>query len=446
MATQQGPSTPPSPSSAAGTAGVQSRIATMAAGLVGSEILKIAAEIRTRQREGQAICNLTVGDFAPSQFPIPTALKDGIVAALEAGETNYPPSSGVQELREAVARFYARELKLDYSPNAILIAGGARPLIYGTYRAVVDPGDKVVYPVPSWNNNHYCHMVGARAVEIECGPESLFLPTRDALIRELKDARLLCVNSPLNPTGTAFSAESLRAISEAVVEENETRKRTGARPLYMMYDHIYWMLCVDGVEHVTPVGLVPEVAPYTVFIDGISKAFAATGLRVGWSAGPVDVIERMSALLGHVGAWAPRAEQVATVPLLDDPNTIRAYLDGFRPAVNARLAALHQGFEAIRGRSPALAAMVESLPPMGAIYLTCRIAPFGKRTPAGTVLKTNEDVRAYLLEAAKFAVVPFQAFGVRGDTGWFRLSVGAVSEAEIADAMPRVGAALAALS
>ncbi len=417
----------------------------MAAGLVGSEILKIAADIRTRQREGQSICNLTVGDFAPAQFPIPDALKDGVVTALDNGETNYPPASGVQELREAVARFYARELKLDYSPGAILIAGGARPLIYGTYRAVVDPGDKVVYPVPSWNNNHYCQMVGARAVEVECGPESLFLPTRDALVPELKGARLLCINSPLNPTGTAITAASLRSICEAIVEENEGRKRTGERPLYLMYDQIYWMLCVDGVEHVTPVGLVPEMAQYTIFIDGISKAFAATGLRVGWSAGPADVIERMSALLGHVGAWAPRAEQVATVGVLDDPPAIRSYLDRFRPAINTRLRALHQGFETIRASSPALAEIVESLPPMGAIYLTCRIAPFGKRTPGGTVLRTNEDVRAYLLEAARFAVVPFQAFGVRGDTGWFRLSVGAVSEAEIADAMPRVGAALAAL-
>jgi len=422
------------------------RIATMAAGLVGSEILKIAAEISTRAREGHSICNLTVGDFAPSEFPIPEALKAGVVAALEAGETNYPPSSGVQELRDAVARFYARELKLDYAPAAILIAGGARPLIYGTYRAVVDPGDEVVYPVPSWNNNHYCHMVGAKPIEVDCGPETLFLPTRDALVKHLENARLLCINSPLNPTGTAISAESLRAISEVILDINDRRKRTGARPLYMMYDHIYWMLCVDGVEHVTPVGLVPEMKNYTIFIDGISKAFASTGLRVGWSAGPVDVIERMSALLGHVGAWAPRAEQVATAPLLDDPKTINAYLNEFRPAVNARLAALHEGFEAIRKGQPAMAALVESLPPMGAIYLTCRIAPFGKRTPAGTELRTNEDVRAYLLEAAKFAIVPFQAFGVRGDTGWFRCSVGAVSEAEIREAMPRVAAALAALT
>jgi len=419
----------------------QRRIADMASGLIGSEILKIAAEIRTRMRDGKRICNLTVGDFAPTEFPIPDALREGVLAALVAGETNYPPASGVQELREAVSRFYARELGLDYPAAQILIAGGARPLIYGTYRAVVDPGDKVVYPVPSWNNNHYCHMVLAKETKVQCGPESLFLPTRDALVRELADARLLCINSPLNPTGTAISADALRGICETVVEINDARKKSGERPLYLMYDHIYWMLCVDGVEHVTPPKLVPEIKPYTIFVDGISKAFAATGLRVGWSAGPLDVIERMSALLGHVGAWAPRAEQVATVKLLDDPESIGAYLPKFRAGVNERLVALHEGFETMRKDGQP----VESLPPMGAIYLTVRIAPFGKTTPSGTKLETNEQVRAYLLDAAEFAVVPFQAFGVPQDTGWFRCSVGAVSEAEIREAMPRVSRALAAL-
>lgn len=413
----------------------------MVSGLIGSEILKIAAEIRTRAASGRAICNLTVGDFAPSQFPIPDALRDGVLAALTRGETNYPPASGMQELREAVSRFYARELGLDYPASSILIAGGARPLIYGIYRAVVDPGDKVVYPVPSWNNNHYCHMVGARESKVVCGPETLFLPTRDALVRELSGARLLCINSPLNPTGTAMSAAALRDICTAIVEENDARRRTGERPLYLMYDQIYWMLCVEGVEHVTPTKLVPEIAPYTVYVDGISKAFAATGLRVGWGAGPADIIERMSALIGHVGAWAPRAEQMATVPLLDDPAAIGAFLKTFRPAVNMRLEKLHDGFVAMQKAG----LPVESLSPMGAIYLTVRIAPFGRTTPSGDVLRTNEDVRRYLLEAADFAVVPFQAFGMGGDTGWFRLSVGAVSEAEIRAAIPRVAAALRAV-
>ncbi|MFI5244848.1 MAG: pyridoxal phosphate-dependent aminotransferase, partial [Gemmatimonadales bacterium] len=218
------------------------RASQMAGGLVASEILKIAAEIRGLIRAGNAICNLTVGDFDPAQFPIPERLRTGITKALEAGETNYPPSDGMQELRQAVQRYYRRELGLEYPLESVLIAGGARPLIYSTYRAVVDPGDRVVYPLPSWNNTHYVHMVGARGVPIPCTSEERFLPTLEALAPELPKARLVCLNSPLNPTGTAIEPEALRGICEAIVGENRRRERAGERPLYLMYDHIYWPL------------------------------------------------------------------------------------------------------------------------------------------------------------------------------------------------------------
>jgi aspartate aminotransferase len=413
----------------------------MAAGLVGSEILAIAADIRERVSKGAEICNLTVGDFSPAQFAIPSALRDGIAAALAKGMTNYPPSSGIPELREAVLRLFRRRLGLEYSGASVLVAGGARPLIYGTYRAVVDPGDRVVYPVPSWNNNHYVHMMGADGVQVSCGPHNRFLPTREDLVRVLPGARLVCINSPLNPTGTAIEADALRGICEEIVAENDARKASGQRPLYLMYDQVYWMLRVPGVEHVTPPGLVPEMKDYTIFIDGISKAFAATGLRVGWTLGPADVIERMGTILGHVGAWAPRPEQHASAALLDDDATMDTYVAELMAGLGARLDRLYQGFDAMkRDGLP-----VEAIPPMGAIYLTVRVSPFGRRTPSGQLLHTNEDVRRYLLDAARFAVVPFQAFGVVGEGGWFRLSVGAVGLQELDGALERVHAALRAL-
>jgi aspartate aminotransferase len=413
----------------------------MAAGLVGSEILAIAADIRERVSKGAEICNLTVGDFSPAQFSIPDALRDGIAAALARGMTNYPPSSGIPELRDSVLRMFERRLGLRYSASSVLIAGGARPLIYGTYRAVVDPGDRVVYPVPSWNNNHYVHLLGADGVQVSCGPENRFLPTREDLARVLPGARLVCINSPLNPTGTAIDAAALRGICEEIVAENEARKASGQRPLYLMYDQVYWMLRVPGVAHVTPPGLVPQMADYTIFVDGISKAFAATGLRVGWAVGPTDVIERMGVILGHVGAWAPRPEQHASAALLDDDATVDAYVAQLMEGLGARLDKLYRGFAAMKREG----LPVEAIPPMGAIYLTVKVDPFGRRTPSGQVLSTNEDVRRYLLDAARFAVVPFQAFGVAGDAGWFRLSVGAVGLAELDGALDRVGQALLAL-
>jgi len=432
----------PAPPGARVAAAPGSRVGRMAAEVVGSEILQIASEIRARKAAGAEICNLTVGDFDPRQFPIPTELRRGVVRALEEGETNYPPSEGVPELREAVCRFYQRELGLALEPRNVLVAGGARPLLYVAYRTLLDPGETVLYPTPSWNNNHYVHLAGARGVPVPCGARTRFLPTARELAPHLPTARLVTLCSPLNPTGTAFDVEVLRAIGQELVAENERRRAQGGRELFFLYDQVYWRLCVEGARHVAPSVLVPALAGVTVYVDAISKAFAATGLRVGWAVGPADVIERMSAVLGHVGGWAPRAEQLATARFLDDVPAGERFLTAFRAEVAARLARLHDGFEAMRTRG----LPVESLPPMGAIYLSVRIAAGGRRTPSGATLQSGEDVRRYLLDAARVGLVPFRAFGVEQDEGWFRLSVGAVSLAEVEAVLPRIERALAALS
>src|ERR671932_561284 len=152
-------------------------VSAMAGGLIGSEILRIAAEIRALRAAGAQLCNLTVGDFDPAEFRIPAFLQARIEEALRRGETNYPPSNGMPQLREAVASFYERWLGLRYPVESILITGGSRPGIYATYRALIDPGDRGVYPVPSWNNNHYCHLAGAAGVAAPGGPRAELLPT-----------------------------------------------------------------------------------------------------------------------------------------------------------------------------------------------------------------------------------------------------------------------------
>ncbi|HEX9657174.1 MAG TPA: aminotransferase class I/II-fold pyridoxal phosphate-dependent enzyme [Bacteroidota bacterium] len=416
------------------------RVSSMVADLTGSEILKIAAEIRTLSARGVVICNLTVGDFTPAQFRIPRLLEDEIQHAVSAGETNYPPSEGMLSLRRAVQEFYARWLKLEYPIESILITGGSRPGIYATYRAVVDPGDVVVYPTPSWNNNHYCHLVGADGRPVDCGAETRFLPTRKKLENAVRGARLLALNSPLNPTGTAFSPEILEEICDLVLEENA--RRPGERPLYLLYDQVYWMLTFGETRHVNPVTIRPEIAPYTIFVDGISKAFAATGVRVGWTIAPTDISERMVGFLGHVGAWAPRAEQVATAKLLHSTDLINEYHDEMKSGIQARLNALFTGLKSLqRDGVP-----VDAVSPMGAIYLSARFSFQGKRTSDGLVLNSSEDVRRYLLDKARLAIVPFQAFGTEEDHGWFRLSVGAVSLEEIEEMLPRLKNAYADLT
>src|SRR5260221_6729817 len=224
------------PPGAAPPAGGAARLSGMGASMSGSEIIGIAGEIGVLVAAGKPVCDLTVGDFSPRQFPIPAALKDGIVAALERGETNYPPSNGLGELREAVRRFYARELGLEYPVASIVITGGSRPVIDATYRTLVDPGDRVVYPVPSWNQNHYVHLTGGGAGPIPCGPAERFLPRPEDVRPLLPGARLLALNSPLNPTGTAFSAAPLERIFDLLLAENAPRAPPGGRPAYVSAD------------------------------------------------------------------------------------------------------------------------------------------------------------------------------------------------------------------
>ena len=416
------------------------RLSRLAGELVGSEILKIAAEIRLMREAGDQVADFTVGDFDPAQFRIPPTLASGIEAALRRGLTNYPPSAGIRPLREAVAAWYERTLGLHYPADAILVTGGSRPGIYGTYRTLVDPGDRVVYPVPSWNNNHYCRLVGADGVPVLCRSEDAFLPTRERLEPAVRGARLLALNSPLNPAGTAFTAQQLGAICDLVLEEN-ARRRPDELPLYLMYDQVYQTLTFGGVAHVDPVSLRAAMAQYTVYVDGISKALAATGVRVGWVMGPPDVMRSMSNILGHVGTWAPHAEQAATAEFLRDETAVREFQQQFVAGVSARLRALDAGVGAMRREG----LPVESVAPQGAIYLSVRFALNGARAPGGSSLGTNEEIRRYLLEEAGVAVVPFQAFGATEDDGWFRLSVGAVSVDAIERAIPRLRSALGAL-
>src|SRR6476619_6491509 len=143
------------------------KLSHLAETLIGSEIVKLGGEIREKIRLGEKIYNFTVGDFDPAVFPIPKDLEDEIITAYRNHFTNYPAAEGNMDLRESIAAFISKREHIDYSPDEILVASGGRPLIYAVFRALCDKGDKVIYAVPSWNNNHYSHFVGAQHVVIE---------------------------------------------------------------------------------------------------------------------------------------------------------------------------------------------------------------------------------------------------------------------------------------
>ena len=408
-------------------------LSVMARGLRGSIILGIAAQVREYAASGQPFCNLTVGDFDPRQFPVPAALRDLAIAALEKGETNYPPSDGLLALREAVAAYTAREHAVNLPVASVLITAGGRPAIYAAFRCIVDPGDAVLFAVPSWNNDYYAEMVGARQIVVRSRAERAFQPTAAELEPHLSQVKLLCLCSPGNPTGTLLPPEELREILEAVVQENERRASRAQAPLFVLHDLMYGSLVFGGQSHAHPLALVPDAAPWVVTIDGISKAFAATGLRVGWVTAAPALIARLKDFLGHVGAWAPRPEQIATAAFLRDAAAIAEFRRGMNAALWQRLDALYSGFMALRQQG----FPVNCVRPQGAMYLSLQLDLVG-RNVGGMVPRDNESVRALLLERAGLAAVPFQAFGLPEESGWFRLSVGAVSLEDIAAMLPRV--------
>ncbi len=417
-----------------------SGVSNMAATLQGSSILAIAAQVRALAASGKQICNLTIGDFDPKHYPLPERLLEGTYSALKAGHSNYPPANGILELRQAVQRFCTQRLGWTPPLDHVLIAGGARPVLYGCYRAIVNPGEKVVYGTPSWNNNHYAHLVGAVPVEIPVTAQDNFFPRLDQIEPHIADAAMIVINSPLNPSGTCIDTATLHGLCERIVAENHRRAAEGRRPLFLCYDQIYWTLTFGEVAHADPVGVMPEMADYTIYVDGISKCFAATGLRVGWTIAPKPVCDAINRVLGHVGAWAPKAEQVATAQLLNDDEAVDEYLAFIRGAAEARLQLIHTRITDLAAKGYPLTALV----PQGAIYLSAEFALRGW-CDGSLVLASSGDVRSWLLEAAGLAVVPFDAFGAQHATDWYRLSVGACGMAELQAAFDRLEAALARL-
>ncbi len=413
------------------------KLSHLSATLIGSEIVKLGGDIKERIRLGETIYNFTVGDFDPQIFPIPKELEHEIIEAYRQHFTNYPLGEGNLDLREAISFFVHEWQGLAYNTSEILVASGGRPLIYALYRAICDKGDKIIYAVPSWNNNHYTHFVDGEHIIINAKPENNFLPTADEIKPHIKGAVFLSLCSPQNPTGTTFKESDLLAICKLVVEENE-RRGEGEKKLYVMYDQMYCQLTYGDITHYNPVSLNPKMRPYTIFVDAISKIFAATGVRVGWSMGPAEILQKMKSILSHVGAWAPMAEQKAVAKYLTQTDNIKKYLSHFKGEVQERLSLIYE--ELMKLKNEGLP--VDAVSPEAAIYLTIKIDGMGKTIKDGNRLETQEEVTSYILQKAGLAIVPFYAFGAPKNSPWYRLSVGTCKKEEIGEMVSKLRSAL----
>lgn len=394
-------------------------VSKMAENLIGSEIIKLAWQINDKIAEGQEIFNLTIGDFDPDIFPIPAPFKEGIKKAYDNNETNYPPGEGVTDLRNAVSNYLRDIAGLDYGVDDIIITSGARPVIFSAYNSILDPGDTVIFPVPSWNNNHYTHLARCKAVTIDTKPENNFMPTAEEIEPFVKDASLLSLCSPLNPTGTVFTENELAKICDLIVSENN-RRGDSQKPLYLLFDQIYWQLTFGDIKHFSPVLINPAMKNYTVFIDGISKVFCATGVRVGWGFGPRKVINKMKSIVSHMGAWAPKAEQIALAEYYSDYDLVDTFLENVKEGIFIRLQSFYEKFKDLKKDGFS----VDAISPQASIFMTVKIDLIGKKLKDGTILDNSETVTDFLIEKAKLALVPFASFGSSANSVWYRVAVG----------------------
>lgn len=399
------------------------RLSKIAETLPGSQILFISNKIKQRIAAGEKIYNYTVGDFDSELFPIPEVLEKEIVYAYFKKFTNYPAAEGNADLREAIASYTKTFQGLIYDASEVLVGSGGRPLIYALYRTIVDPGDKVIYPVPSWNNHYYTQFVGGIPVEITTTADAFFMPTADQIRPHISDAVLLALCSPQNPTGTGFKNDVLKEICEMVVAENK-RREEGEKKLYILFDQMYWLLTYGANQHHDPVSVCPEIKQYVIYVDAISKSFAATGVRVGWAMGPTHVLSKMKSILTHVGAWAPMAEQKGVAKFLLNTSAVEKYLLHFKKKTEERLELLYKGFTDLKKEG----FPVDVISPQGAIYLSVKIE--------------IKDAHTLLLNLSGIGILPFSVFGANENLPWYRISAGTCKTEDIKPMLKKLKQAL----
>jgi aspartate aminotransferase len=396
--------------------------------IVGSEIIKISQQIKEISKT-TPVANLTIGDFNSKLWPIPSGLRNRIIDSYNEDLTNYPNSMGEINLRESISKHIKHQFGLNYSTDEILVGGGVRPLIYTVYKSTVNSGDEVIYPTPSWNNNHYCFLHGASKQEIQCLPENSFFPTVEDIDSRIDvNTSLICICSPQNPTGRVINPEVLKGICELIVKENKFREtRMNSRPLYLFFDQIYSDLSF-GDNFVHPLHVCPEIKDYLICADGISKSLNATGIRVGWLFGPKDVIGKMTEILSHIGAWAPKPEQIALDRFIrDDYNEYLNHINYVRNEYEHITTEICDKFDELKEKG----FRVDCQRPEGGIYVSVYLDYVNS-------FSSTEEYISFLINECGLGIVPFEYFGSKQNKGWFRISIGNICELNLENIIGKI--------
>jgi aspartate aminotransferase len=377
------------------------------------------AELR---RQGRNIVNLAIGE---PDFDTPAHIRRAAAEAIERGETRYTQVAGTLALREAIADKLQRENRLDYSARDIIVTTGAKHAIFNALSVTVEQGHEVVIPAPFWVS--YPDMVLAcdgTPVIVPCAEGHGFRLTPAALESAITPhTRWLVFNSPTNPTGTTYTAEQLRALADVLLRHPQ---------VMLLTDDIYEHIRFDDVPSPHIVAIEPQLRSRAVVINGVSKSYAMTGWRIGYAAGPSDVIAAMDMLQSQSTSGACSVSQAAALAALRSPAD---FLPGWVQTYRQRRDTAVRLLNAIPG--------IQCAPPGGAFYLYVNCGGvIGRRTPEGKPLDSDLDVVLYLLEAAGVSLIAGSAYGL---SPYFRLSIATGIEV-IEDGCRRIASAVAALS
>ena len=381
----------------------------------------LTGKVAELKAAGRDIIGLGAGE---PDFDTPDNIKEAAKRAIDAGETKYTPIPGTLALRQAICDKLKRDNSLDYAAEQVIVSCGGKQVIYNAFMATLDPGDEVIIPAPYWVS--YPDMVllaegtpvfveGVEANGFKITPQDL-----DAAITP--KTKWVLLNSPSNPTGAAYSRAELQGLCDVLMRHPH---------VWVMTDDMYEHVIYDGFEFTTPAEIEPGLYDRTLTLNGVSKAYAMTGWRLGYGAGPVELIKAMVVIQSQSSTHTSSISQAASVEALNGPQDfIGPHNDLFRDRRDLVVSMLNQ------------ATGIKCLTPEGAFYVYPSCAgTLGKTSPDGSKIETDSDFCTYLLESEGVAVVPGVAFGL---SPYFRISYATSTEA-LTDACERIQRACAAL-
>ncbi|HEV7320399.1 MAG TPA: pyridoxal phosphate-dependent aminotransferase [Ensifer sp.] len=387
-----------------------------------SEILKIGARAQAMKREGKPVIILGAGE---PDFDTPDYVKDAACEAIKRGDTKYTALDGTPDLKKAIREKFQRENGLAYEQDEITVATGAKQILFNAMMASINPGDEVVIPTPYWTSySDIVQICEGKPVLIPCDASSGFRLTAEKLEAAITPkTRWVLLNSPSNPSGAAYSAADYRPLLDVLLRHPH---------VWLLVDDMYEHIVYDGFRFVTPAQLEPRLKDRTLTVNGVSKAYAMTGWRIGYAGGPRDLIKAMAVVQSQATSCPSSVSQAASVAALTGP---QEFLKERTASFQRRRDLVVNGLNAIDG--------LDCRVPEGAFYTFSGCAGMlGKVTPSGKTIETDTDFCAYLLDDAHVAVVPGSAFGL---SPFFRISY-ATSESELKEALTRIADACARLS